>query len=445
MIMKKIFSTKQIFLLLLILIAKASTAQTTLSLNDAIEKAIANRYDLKIQQVNTDVTKKQLNEVQTRSLPQITSDLDLRYNTKLQSNVLPGYVFAAPNSPDKLIQLGTKYNFLWGFNLNQNIYNPTNISDRKIATLQTEYQKQNEKLTETNIKQEVTEAYFSALLWKEKIKLSEQNVKRANSVYQTSQNQLSMGQATNYDVQRNEVDLENAKATDEQNKRSYELSVNDLLYKISGNSIKNPVLSDNLTDLMQQYSNLPMVSGEIQRTELLQQELQTDIYNQNIKKQKLIALPTVSAYGNYSLQYLHNGFTPLTVSDWYPFNYVGVKASFSLFDGGFRNKTKQEYELRAQASKYNYDKLSADYQQEVLSTQTTLYNSLSDLNYQKKNLALIEDLYRIDTDRFENGTIKQSDLTTTYYTLLQTQTNYLNSVYNYLVAVVSYKKAVGTL
>ena len=57
--MKKIFSTKQIFLLLLILIAKASTAQTTLSLNDAIEKAIANRYDLKIQQVNTDVKKKQ--------------------------------------------------------------------------------------------------------------------------------------------------------------------------------------------------------------------------------------------------------------------------------------------------------------------------------------------------------------------------------------------------
>ena len=96
-------------------------------------------------------------------------------------------------------------------------------------------------------------------------------------------------------------------------------------------------------------------------------------------------------------------------------------------------------------SKFNYNKLSRDYKQEVQSTQTALNNALSDLTYQKKNLALIEDLYKIDTERLINGAIKQSDLTSTYYTLQQTQTNYLNSVYNYLVAVVRYKKASGIL
>ena len=204
--------------------------QTPLSLNDAIQRALVNRYDLKIQKTNTKITEKQLSEVASRDLPQISSDLDVRYNSQLQTNILPGSFFG-PNGSDRPVQFGTKYNTLWGFNLNQQIYNPANLSDKKIATIQTEYQKQNEKLTEINIKQDVTEAYFAALLWKEKMDLSAENVKRAQEVYQVMQNQLSNAQATQYDVQRNLIDFENARATNEQNQNNYKLSVSDLFIK----------------------------------------------------------------------------------------------------------------------------------------------------------------------------------------------------------------------
>src|ERR1700752_609120 len=150
--------------------------QAMLSLNDAIQKALVNRYDLKIQKTNTKITEKQLSEVGTRSLPQISSDLDVRYHSQLQTNILPGSIFG-PNVSDRTVQFGTKYNTLWGFNLNQQLFNPVNLSDRKIANIQSEYQKQNEKLTEINIKQDVTEAYFTALVWKEKVDLSTENVK----------------------------------------------------------------------------------------------------------------------------------------------------------------------------------------------------------------------------------------------------------------------------
>jgi outer membrane protein len=444
--MRRIFSIKNKILLLFILIARISMAQNnSLSLNDAIQIALANRYDLKIQKVNTEIAQKQYSEVVTRSLPQITSDLDVRYNTGLQTNILPGDVFGPANSPNKEVQFGTKYSTLWGFNINQTLFNPNNLADRKISDLQTEYQKQNEKLTETSIKEEVTEAYINVLLWQESVKLSGENVKRATEVYRVTQNQLGMGQATSYDEQRNKVDLENAKATDEKNHKSFELSVNDLLNKISTDSIKNPVLTDSITGLMSQNNLIPKGNEEIKRTELTQENIQEGIYNQNIKKQNLLWLPTISVYGNYSLQYMNNDFSPLGSKNWYPFNYLGIKVSFPLFDGGLKVKTKQEYELRVEASHYQYNKLTNDYRQEIRSTQTTLNNSLIDLNYQKKNLALIEDLYKTDTERFKNGAIKQSDLTTTYYTLQQTQNNYLNSVYNYLIAVVKYKKAVGSL
>jgi outer membrane protein TolC len=423
----------------------AQSNSTSLSLEDAIQRSLVNRYDLKIQKVNTLIAENEVSKVNTRSLPQLTSDLDFRYNSQLQTNIIPGGFFGSPNAPDKEVQFGTKYNTLWGFNLNQTSFNPTNISDRKIAAVQTEYQRQNEKLTEIVIKEEVTEAYFTALLWKEKIALSSENVKRAEEVYQVTKNQLSMAQATSYDVQRYKIDLENAKAADEQNARSYELSRTDLVYKISDDSIKNPVLTDKITDLVKAFSLIPTGNQEIKRTELDQEKIQLQIYELNIKKQNLSYLPTLSVYGNYSLQYLNKDLALFTSTNWYPFNYLGVKASIPLFDGGLKAKTRQEYKLRSELSQFNYNKLSRDFRQEVLSAQTSLNNALSDLNYQKKNLELIEDLYKIDTERLRNGAIKQSDLTSTYYTLQQTQTNYLNSVYNYLVSVVRYKKAAGLL
>jgi len=435
---------KHIIFLLPVFAAGNTVAQRdTLSLQNAVDLALVNRYDLKAQKANTQVYLKQLSEVRTRNLPQITSDLDVRYNTLLQTNILPGNVFG-PGNASKEVQFGTPYNFLWGFNLNQQVYNPTNRADRRIAAAQADYEWQNEKLTAITIKQEVTEAYFSVLLWKEKVKLSQENVRRAIEVYQASKDQLGMGQATNYDVQRNEIDLENAKATDEQNARSYVLAMSDLLYKIGADSVKAPVLQDSIPSLLMQFS-APVDSGTLNRVELTQQNLQIYIYNENIKKQQMGWAPTVSVYGNYSLQYLSNNFQPFNSKLWYPFNYVGVKVSFSIFDGGLRNKTREEFQLRADAARYQYTKLRNDYRQDVLNALTTMNNAISDLNYQKKNLALIDDLYRIDKDRLKNGTIKESDLETTYYTLQQTQTNYLNSVYNYLVAIVGYKKANGSL
>ena len=441
-------ATKYIFLIQLFLISVilvGQNNQTFLSLDDAIQRSLANRYDLKIQKINTKISETQVDEVTTRNLPQVTSDLDVRYNNQLQTNVIPGSVFGIPNSPNKDVQFGTKYNTLWGVNLNQTVFNPLNRSDKKIADIQSEYQRLNEKLTETTIKQEVTEAYFTALLWKEKVLLSAENVKRAEEMYEVTKDQLSMAQATPYDVRRYKIDEENAKASDEQNKRNYELSLSDLAYKISDDSIKTLVLSDKITDFIQQFSLVPKENEEVKRTELSQEKVQLEIYRLNIQKQKLLYLPSLSVYGNYSYQYLNKEFTPFTSASWYPFNYFGVKASFPIFDGGLKSKTRQEFELKSQLSKFNYNKLSRDFKQEVKSAQTTLNNALIDLDYQKKNLELIEELYKIDAERFKNGAIKQVDLTSTAYTLQQTQTNYLNSGYNYLVAVVRYKKALGLL
>jgi outer membrane protein len=444
--MKKEMKKISLVTFLLLVLPACLNAQNNkpLSLNEALQYALQNRRDVKIEHLNVQIAENEVKKVNSKNLPQLTSDLDVRYNTQLQTNVLPGAIFGTPGN-DRAVQFGTTYNALWGLNLNQNLFNPSNKGDKQIAKVQAEYNRVGEKKTELAVKQEVTEAYYSALLWKEKEKLSAENLKRANAVFTTSKDQLTQGSITSYDYQRYRIDYENAMAEHEKNKNNVSLALSGLYYKIGSDSIQSDSLSDNIASLYATYQSTNLSSVEVQRPELEMEKMQYEIYELGVKKQNFSYLPTISFYANYSWQYLNSEFNPTQSQYWYPFNYLGLKASIPLFDGFLKERTKTEYRLKSESSRLKYEKLKSDYSQETNTALTSVKNAQTDLESQKKNLELANELYRIDGDRLRNGTIKPNDLTITYYTLQQTQTNYLNAAYNYLVAVMNYKKATGSL
>lgn len=438
---------KNILVFLLLTSAKIVFAQenNALSLNDAIDLALKNRNEIKIQQINSAVSENEIRKVGARHLPQVTSDLDVRYNSQLQTNVLPGEVFGPPGTPEKRVQFGTKYNTTWGFNLSLPVFNPADVGDKKIAETQYQYDQLNIKKSSIDVRQQVTESYFVALLWKEKLSLSQSNLTRTKALFDIAQDQLKQGSILAYDAQRSRIDFENASSENTKNINSYRLALSDLFYKMGVDSVAGFSFKDNLVWLLSAYQENLTNTAALDRVELSQERIKGSINQANIRKQKLLYIPTISLYGNYTLQYLNNTFQPFTSNTWYPYNYVGVKASIPVFDGFQKRRTKAGYELQYQATQLNIEKLTNDYRQEIRNATTSIRNAQADFENQKRNLALANDLYAIDTDRFKNGAIRQNDLTTTYYTLQQTQTNYLNAIYNYLLAVVQYRKAMGML
>ena len=171
---------------------------------------------------------------------------------------------------------------------------------------------------------------------------------------------------------------------------------------------------------------------------------QKNIQMMNVRKQQLLYAPTISLYANYTLQFLKSDLNLFT-NNWYPYNYVGLKLNLPIFDGLKKYRTIEEYKMRAELSRLTLDKLRQDYKQEADLAATSIRNASSEFNYQKKNLALVDNLYQIDNERLKNGVIKASDLNSTYYTLQQTQLNYISAVYNYLLAIVKYRQATGSL
>lgn len=417
-----------------------------LSLNEAVQIALSNRYDLKIERVNTQISENEIKKINTRKLPQLTGDVDWRYNTQLQTNMMPiGTITGNPNLPDQPVRFGTKFNTAIGLNLNQSVFNPANLGDKRIANAQLGYEKISEKVTENQIKAEVTEAYYSVLIWTEKVRLSTDNVSRTNAVFTTAKEQLANGAITTYDYKRYEIDFENANAENNKNKNNLNLAMADLWYKIGIEPLNNVVLSDNIEQLFSVYANAGLEEPVSQRPEIEMEKQQQEIYKLQIQKQNLSYYPTISITGNYTLQFLNNEYKIFNSDYWFPYNYLGLKVSVPIFDGLLKERTKNEYKLRIQSSNLQLEKLKKDYSQEVSNAVVSLKNAQSDMEYQKKNLELVNYLYSVEQDKLAKGTITPNDLAATYYTVQQTQNNYLNAVYDYLVALIAYKRATGDL
>ncbi|MDX2002505.1 MAG: TolC family protein [Chitinophagales bacterium] len=436
--------TTPVFLIGLLITANIY-GQQPLSLETAQAQALANRKDLKVEQLNVQIAENEIKKVTSRNLPQLSSDLDVRWNTQLPSNVIPGEAFGVAGSPDRFVQFGTDWNSSWAFNLNQTLFDPAINGDKKIAQQQVLLNSFNAKATEAVIKQQVTEAYFTVLLWQERTALSESNLQRTKDILNTAVDQLQQGTITAYDRQKYQLDFANAEAEHAKNANNLQLSFQDLFYKMGLDTLQSIVLTDSLSALFVQLKNELLDFEKVNRPELQAQKIQQDIWKLNIRKQKMLYIPKISFYGNYTWQSLSDNANFFDSDNWFPFNYIGLNANIPIFDGLLKAKTKQEYQLRLQSSTFQYEKLEDDYQQQAHNALLSAKNAEADLQYQRQNLELANQLYQIDTDRLKNGTIKANDLATTSYTLRQTQTNYLNAAYNYLVAVVQFKKAIGSL
>ncbi|WP_293311249.1 TolC family protein [Pedobacter sp. UBA5917] len=416
-----------------------------LSLQQAIDYAIANRREIKIQELNADHSDNETKKVVSRLLPQLSSDIDMRYNGRLPTSVIPGEAFGTAGSPSRRVQLGAAYNTVASLDLNIPIYSPTDYGDRKIARGQAEYDRMNVRKSEIDIKSEVTQSYFNVLISGEKLKLSKANLDKALSIYLVSKDQLVKGSITKYDMEKSRIDYENAKSDLSKNENNYRLSLADLSYRLGTDAMQPTVLSDSLVSLYAQYKSIVNESSAPDRIELKLQKLQENIFTENIRKQKNAYLPTLSFYGNYSAQNLNSDFSLFKRGYWDPYNYVGIKASIPVFDGLLKQRTKKGYQIQLQSAKLTYEKLERDFSFEVKTTKTAVANDQKDIENQTNNLKQAEDLYRIDADRYSKGAIKQTDLNNTYYTLQQAQSNYLNAMYSFLLDVVQYKKALGKL
>lgn len=414
----------------------------SLSLEQAIQRGIENRIEIKSQNLNVQIASAENEKIKAKWLPQVSGNADLRWNTQLQTTILP---FALPGTGEAQteIRLGRPFNNTFVLQADQKVYDANRKIDRQVNDTQVEVQKNTLEQIRINLRQAITEAYYNCVFAKERLNLSVMALQRANSYFEVGQARLDQGAILKNDLDKLELDVSNARLAQTKNQQDYDLSLIALQYQLNTTDRVEPS-----EDLQTIFNFSQIIDNQLnieKRTEIRAEELNLRLNQLNGQKQLARNKLSLSAYGNYSYFQLSETLNPFAKNTWFPANYVGIRANVPIFDGRQARLAANDFKVRQQINALNSERLRNDFGYESKSTWNTLQQSKLNLEEAKKNIALAQRILETDKFRFEKGVILLSDLKNTEYSLQNAENQYLSSIYNFLIASVRYRKASGNL
>ncbi|EKT4500634.1 TolC family protein [Flavobacterium psychrophilum] len=410
----------------------------SLTLQQAKELGLKNRYDLKANQYNVLVAQNGIEKTKNEWLPDINATGNATYNTQLKTTQVPAG-FGGATEPGT-ISLGTKNQTVFGLDLNQVIFNPSLSADTKIAKNNTELEQEKNRGYEINSKTQISQSYFNVQLKAFQLKISIDNENRYADYYSIAQATFKAGSLLENDLLKAKLDYENAKIETQKQQQDYVLAQNNLKYQINVPETTELTLTDSLITKTELEYNTQTNRTEIKQLQLQKEnfQLQTDkIYQRN--------LPTLSFLANYSQQYQHENFDYSQNKMWSPFSYLGLKLNVPL-SGIYKNSTNaKEFKLKEQQNELLLQQKTAEIQYEIQNTTETLNNALQNMQTTQNNYQLSQTIYNTQKQQYKLGVLLYEKLLDTEKTLKTTEQYYIKSVYDYLVAKVDYQKAKGVL
>ena len=412
-----------------------------LSMNQAIQLGLANRFDIKGNHLNTDLARNRLTKSNKELLPDLSANGKMVYYGQLQPSIIPaGYLgFTEPMK----IAIGMKNNTSLALDLNYIIYKPGLYTDIKIASNNLLLEEEKNNKTDINIKVEIAEVYDNTLLKSLQYEIAKKNESRYKEYYDLTKGKYSNGAILESDMLLAELDYKNAIAATEKQKQDYILSIENLKYKINIPEQSVVILTDSLHSDEAGIGDVLSTDALTKRSEIKQLAIEQGGNELQLKKARQNYFPSLSLFANYTQFYQGPQFDYSNNFYWAPVNYVGVKLSIPI-TGSFKNTNSvKEYKLKLVQTDFALKQKTADIQYEVQESLTRLYNAKQNLVTANDNYLLSQKIYKLKKQQYNSGSFSYEKLLDTEKSLSGTEQEYISAVYSFMIAKISYQKAVG--
>ena len=395
--------------------------------------------DIKIQnQVNRGIT--------AAAYPQLAGSGSTMNYIDIPVTLVPGQFFGGPAGSYTPVKFGTKYSTSAALQLQQLVFDGQVFVGLQARDASMQFQQKALEVTEENIKVNIYKIYYQLVVSKSQIELLDANIGRIEKLLKDVKEIYKNGFAEQLDIDKLTVQLSNLKTEKEKVLNSVEMGYLGLKTLIGMPVKESIVLKDNLSydDVK---SGLLTDTSAVYNNRKEYQYLQTikHLNEYNIKRYRLAYLPTIAAMGSYSKNAQRNKFTFFEKGDWYTTSYIGLNVSLPIFDGFYKDsKIKQsKFELQQTLNTIDNFKLSVD--NEIAQSTLKFNSSISTLESQKRNMVLAETVYNQTKKKFEAGTGSNTEINAAETDLKAAQTNYINAMYDAVIAKIDYLKATGKL
>jgi outer membrane protein len=187
--------------------------------------------------------------------------------------------------------------------------------------------------------------------------------------------------------------------------------------------------------------------GMRKRPELLEKESAVELRKEDVSQQKSAYYPSVNLFGNYNYSDPDPySFIPGSASDgWQGHWSAGVRASWSLFDGGYRKSNVAESKLNMAIEEDQFRDLQRYVSLDIRTAWMRGRDAAEVIEATTENVGLAERALAIARSRFDAGLSTNLEVTQANVELSDARLARSQALYEYMVAVTGMKYAVGIL
>ncbi|QNS42691.1 TolC family protein [Chryseobacterium manosquense] len=422
-------------------------AQETVTLKQAIEYALQNKAEALNAKLDVRNGDYQIMEAKAGALPKINGVANLTYNPILQTTALDAGAFSGGPSNIQLITMGQKWNAGAGVQLSQALFNQQVFIGLKAAKSTKEFYQLNAQLTEEQIIERVSNAYFQVFTIQQKKETLENSYASTEKVRNIIKSLFDNGLAKKVDLDRTNVNLTNISTVLKQQQNAINQAENALKFYM-GMPIENEIELVK-ADMEITPHLLDETVGTDSRSEIKILNKQRELLQYNKKAVEAAYYPIVNLNANYSWQGLGNKF-PLTNGEkngvyWADYSAITLGVNIPIFNG-FATKARVEMaqiELDKLDVSIKDTKLSLDLSYQNAKSQ--IENSLLALENQKANVSLAETVTSNTKHNYQYGLATLTELLEAENALVEAKNNYSNAILEYKIAEIQYYKAKGEL
>jgi len=434
----------------LLVVSKASaqlpaTNAHSFTLQEAVDYAKKNNTQVKNALLNLQIQRQENRGIAAAALPSLSGNIGYTQYFNFPTQVIPAGSFK-DQTVDDPVNFGLNYAASGGLQLQQLLFDGQVFVGLQARKASLDFQSKNVEVTEEAIKVNVEKVYYQLVVSKTQVKLLDANIARLEKLEHDSKELYKNGFAEKLDVDKVNVQLTNLKTQ----KISVLNSINIGyvgLKTLMGVPVKDEL---QLTDTL---SEAEIKDGILQdapyqyndRKEFQYALLGKKLNEYNIKRYQLSYLPTVALSGTYAKQAYRHEFNFFGKGDWYPASWVSLNISVPLFDGFAKDAKVKQSKLELQQTENNIDNLKLNIDAEVEQATLNFKSAIATIDFQKKNMELAEAVYNKTKKKYEVGTGSNTEINAAETDLVTAQTNYINALYNAIIAKVDYKKAIGKL
>lgn len=419
-------------MLLLMQVALGSTAQEKyeFSLQEAIDYAMQNNYEVIYSEKNIEAAKQQMKEATAFGLPQIDGALDYADNIQNPTSVIPGDFFGTPGE-DVEIQFGTKYSMNAGLYASQLLYSGKYIVGLKTAKIFMEKASIDFFKDKVAVTQQVADSYYNVLSTQEQLLVVDTTLKVTQKIANETRLTYEVGFAEDVDVDQLDLLVSDLEASRVYLENQLSIAHAYLKFFLGLDNEDTVVLTDEMFNLIEKRKNSETVNQIFnvnENVEYVSLEKTKEIRLMQVRLEKTAYQPTLAASINLQTNAQRNSwdfFDP--DGKWYASSMFGINLVVPIWSSGERRAKVKQAQIAFDQINVQQDQLKVSLNLQYQTALNEYFNAYTVYQNRDKSRKVAAKIFNTTSVKFTEGMAGSLDILNTQNQFLEAERAFIES------------------